>query len=130
MVQCSKAEQTGSDDLDTSVKDLPVRLHNQAVTDKDGKAQVSFTPTKGGVYKAIVTVHDSHGYSQKASSFIWVAGTDYIPWQQTNDRNIKIVADKDNYIPSDTTQILIAQPFKGDVYALVTYERGHIYKRM
>jgi uncharacterized protein YfaS (alpha-2-macroglobulin family) len=113
----------------TSVKDLPISLNNQAVTDKDGKAHVSFTPTKGGVYKAIVTVQDSHGYKQKASSFIWVAGTDYIPWQQTNDRNIKIVADKDNYIPGDTAQILIAQPFKGDVYALVTYERGHIYKK-
>lgn len=112
-----------------SVKDVPVSSNNQAVTDNDGKAQVSFTPIKGGVYKAIVTVRDSHGYKQEASSFIWVAGTDYIPWQQTNDRNIKIVADKDNYNPGDTAQILITQPFKGDVYALVTYERGHIYKK-
>ena len=31
--------------------------------------------------------------------------------------------------PGDTAQLLIAQPFQGSVYALVTYERGHIYKQ-
>ncbi len=33
------------------------------------------------------------------------------------------------YEPGDTAEILIAQPFKEKVYALITYERGHIYKQ-
>ncbi len=33
------------------------------------------------------------------------------------------------YSPGDTAELLIAQPFQGSVYALVTYERGHIYKQ-
>ena len=33
------------------------------------------------------------------------------------------------YEPGDTAEILIAQPFKDKVYALITYERGHIYKQ-
>jgi len=33
------------------------------------------------------------------------------------------------YTPGETADLLIAQPFQNDVYALVTYERGHIYKQ-
>jgi len=112
----------------TSVKEIPAGTQT-AITDKDGKAGVSFIPPKGGVYKAIVTVTDSKGNSHQASTYIWVSSSDYVAWKQTNDRTFSLVADKDNYAPGDTAEILIAQPFETDVYALVTYERGHIYKQ-
>jgi uncharacterized protein YfaS (alpha-2-macroglobulin family) len=113
----------------TTVKDIPVETGLEATTDKDGFAKVSFTPATGGVYKAIVHVQDEKGNKQKSSQFIWVAGREYIPWQQTNDRSFKLVADKDSYSVGDTAKLLIAQPFEGDHYALVTYERGHIYEQ-
>ncbi len=112
----------------TTVKDTPVITLN-ATTAKDGLASVTFTPTTGGVYKAIVHVKDKKGNSQQSSQFIWVAGKEYIPWQQTNDRSFKLIADKDSYSVGDTAKLLIAQPFEGEHYALVTYERGHIYKQ-
>ncbi len=113
----------------TTVKDIPVETGLMATTDKDGAAQVSFTPATGGVYKAIVHVTDRKGNKQQSSQFIWVAGTEYIPWQQTNDRSFKLVADKGSYSVGDTAKLLIAQPFEGEHYALVTLERGHIYKQ-
>jgi uncharacterized protein YfaS (alpha-2-macroglobulin family) len=113
----------------TTVKDIPVETALEATTDKDGFAQVSFTPEVGGVYKAIVHVEDEKGNKQQSSTFVWVAGKDYIPWQQTNDRSFKLIADKDAYSVGDTAKLLIAQPFEGEHYALVTYERGHIYKQ-
>ncbi|RJP50592.1 MAG: hypothetical protein C4583_10305 [Anaerolineaceae bacterium] len=113
----------------TTVKDVPVETELEVTTDKDGRAQVSFTPKQGGVYKAIVHVEDEEGNQQKSSQFIWVAGREYIPWQQTNDRTFQLVKDKDFYSVGDTAKLLIAQPFEGEHYALVTYERGHIYKQ-
>ncbi len=113
----------------TTVKDVPVETGLEVTTDKDGRAQVSFTPKQGGVYKAIVRVEDEKGNQQKSSQFIWVAGREYIPWQQTNDRSFQLVKDKDFYSVGDTAKLLIAQPFEGEHYALVTYERGHIYKQ-
>lgn len=113
----------------TSVKDVPVETGLEAITDANGRAQVSFTPKQGGVYKAIVHVEDEKGNQQKSSQFIWVAGKEYIPWQQTNDRTFQLVKDKDFYSVGDTAKLLIAQPFEGEHYALVTYERGHIYKQ-
>ncbi|MBI3738983.1 MAG: Ig-like domain-containing protein, partial [Chloroflexi bacterium] len=111
----------------TSVKEIPV-AQKTIMTGADGTAQVSFVPPAGGVYKATVTVTDSKGHSQFASAYIWVTSEKFVPWRQTNDRSFNLIADKDSYAPGDTAEILIAQPFQNDVYALITYERGHIYK--
>ncbi|MCC7119361.1 MAG: Ig-like domain-containing protein [Anaerolineales bacterium] len=111
----------------TTVKEIPAGQKN-AVTDEEGRATVAFTPSQGGVYKALVIVKDSKGRSHQASTYIWVAGAGYVPWRQTNDHSFSLIADRELYAPGDTARLLIAQPFEGEVYALVTYERGHIYK--
>ena len=113
---------------ETTVKDVPISQVN-AVTGDDGMAKASFVPPHGGVYKAIVSVTDPKGHSHQASTYIWVSSSEYVAWRQTNDRSFSLIIDKDSYSPGDTAEILIAQPFEQDVYALVTYERGHIYKQ-
>ena len=123
-----KKDEQGQLRWETSVKEIPISKQ-AAVTGADGTAQVNFIPSKGGVYKALVTVNDTKGNSHQASTYIWVASDGEIAWRQTNDRAFSLIADKDMYTPGDTAEILIAQPFSGKVYALVTYERGHIYKQ-
>ncbi len=123
-----KKDEQGQLRWETSVKEIPVSKQD-AVTGSDGSVQVKFIPPKGGVYKALVTVKDTKGNSHQASTYIWVASDGEITWRQTNDRAFSLVADKDMYEPGDTAELLIAQPFAGKVYALVTYERGHIYKQ-
>jgi uncharacterized protein YfaS (alpha-2-macroglobulin family) len=123
-----KKDDQGMLTWETSVKETPVDKQD-AITGADGTAQLSFIPPKGGVYKAIVTAHDAKGNTQQASAYIWVASNEAITWRQTNDRAFSLVADKDMYKPGDTAEILIAQPFEKDVYALVTYERGHVYNQ-
>ena len=112
----------------TSVKEVPAG-RKSVVTGEDGTASVSFVPPRGGTYKAVVTVTDPQGRSHSSSAYIWVTSEEYVPWRQTNDRTFNLIADKDTYAPGDTAELLIAQPFQGDMYALVTYERGHIYKQ-
>jgi len=113
---------------ETTVKDVPISQVS-TVTGEDGLAKASFVPPHGGVYKAIVSVTDTKGHSHQASTYIWVSSSEYVAWRQTNDRTFSLIIDKDSYTPGDTAEILIAQPFEQDVYALVTYERGHIYKQ-
>jgi uncharacterized protein YfaS (alpha-2-macroglobulin family) len=112
----------------TSVKEIPAGQKN-VVTGEDGVARVAFVPPKGGVYKAIVTVRDAKGHTHQASAYVWISSNEYVAWRQTNDRTFTLIPDKEMYSPGDTAEILIAQPFEGQVHALVTYERGHIYKR-
>jgi uncharacterized protein YfaS (alpha-2-macroglobulin family) len=101
----------------------------EGTTDSLGRASVRFTPPKGGVYSAKVSALDAHGNEGRAAAYIWVTGPDYIPWRQTNDRSFDLVVDRRSYAPGDTAEILIASPFQGESYALVTVERGHIYKQ-
>jgi uncharacterized protein YfaS (alpha-2-macroglobulin family) len=123
-----KKDEQGQLRWETSVKEIPVSKQ-EGITRADGTVEVEFVPPVGGVYKALVTAYDSKGNSHQASTYIWVASDGEISWRQTNDRAFSLIADKDMYAPGDTAEILIAQPFGGEVYALVTYERGHIYKQ-
>jgi uncharacterized protein YfaS (alpha-2-macroglobulin family) len=110
----------------SSVEDIPARQFTNVKLDANGQASVSFTPENGGVFRARVTIHDSRGNSASASTYLWVAGQDFIPWRQANDQTFNLVADKESYLPGETAEILIASPFQGKAYALVTVERGHI----
>ncbi len=113
----------------TSYKDTPVESDQVVTTDRDGRARLSFTPRSAGVYRAVARVKDSKGNEHRAALFLWVAGKEYVPWRQTNDRSFEVIADKGSYSVGETARLFLAQPFPGEHYALVTYERGHIYRR-
>ncbi len=110
----------------SSVQDIPAAQFSNVKLDANGQASVSFTPEKGGVFRALVTIRDAQGNSASASTYLWVAGSDFIPWRQANDQTFNLVADKETYLPGETAEILIASPFQGNCYALVTVERGHV----
>ncbi len=123
-----RKDENGVSRWESSVKNIPAGSAS-AVTDENGLASVLFTPLSGGEFKATVTAKDEKGRPSKASAYLWVSSTDYIPWRQSNDRSFQLVADKNSYNPGDTAKILIAQPFEGENYALITTERGHIYEK-
>ena len=112
----------------TTVKEIPVTSFKDQVAGQDGKLSVTFQPPQGGIYAARATVLDLHGNKAQASAYLWVAGKDFIPWRQSNDRSFQLVADQTGYKPGDTAKLLIASPFQGEAYALVTIERGHTRK--
>jgi len=110
----------------SSVRNIPVTSFSGIETDEEGRAMVSFVPEKGGVYRALVTAYDPAGNKTSATAYMWVSGNEYISWQQSNDRTFQLVVDRDSYQPGDQAEILIASPFQGSSYALVTVERGLI----
>jgi len=110
---------------ETSVEEIPVYT-GTLTTGSDALATVSFVPLKGGIFKARITARDAYGNTARASAYMWVAGTDYVPWRQSNDRSFQLVLDKASYAPGETAELLIASPFQGQAYALVTVERGRI----
>ena len=110
----------------TSVEDIPVASFPSLTLDDQGFSKIEFTPPNGGIFKAIVTLRDSNGAEAKASAYIWIAGKEYVPWRQTNDRTFELRTDKKSYQPGETAEVLIASPFQGETYALITVERGHV----
>jgi len=116
----------GSIVWETNVEEIPVVESQQVTTDENGKAKVSFLPPNGGVFRARACTMDRGERRHCASTYLWVYGGEYIPWRQTSDRSLQVVADKKEYQAGEVAKILIASPFQGKAYALVTVERGHI----
>lgn len=112
---------------ETTVKDIPVGRFT-GKTDATGLLRGTYTPDHAGVYRAVATASDKAGNISTAAAYQWVAGKDYVAWRQTNDRTFQMVADKNLYNPGDTAEILIASPYQGDAYALITVERARIRK--
>lgn len=119
--------ETGRTVWNWDVEEKPI-TEGVATTDAEGKAVYGFTPDHGGVYKVLATGRDSKGNQITTSTFLWVAGPDYVPWRQQNSNRIDLKIDKTNFKVGDTASILIASPFQGATKALVTVERGHILK--
>jgi len=128
------------------VEDIPV-FTTTVTTDDGGEATVSFTPESGGIYKVIATgspptsppqagapplssppqAGGIEGGEVRTSTYMWVSGREYINWRQENNDRIELVTDKRQYKVGDTATILVPHPYQGEVEALVTIERGHIY---
>ena len=109
-----------------SNKEIPVQRFQSITTDADGLASIAFTPEVGGNYFARVSTLDSKARKSQASAMMWISGGEYISWQQNDDRTFNLVTDKDSYNPGDKAEILIASPYQGTSYALLTVERGLI----
>ena len=110
---------------ESNVKDIPAATVTQT-TDEKGLATVSFTPAKGGTYRAVVTVYDKGGRVNHSAAYIWVSGKDYVSWRETNDRTFQLVTDRSSYKTGDQADIMIASPFQGEAYALLTVERAKV----
>ncbi len=115
----------------TTVEEIPAASFpavtvNGSGNERSGRAEVSFTPAVGGVYRAVVTARDSQGNEAQASTYAWVAGAEYVSWRRVNDHSFELITDAGSYQPGDVAEVLIASPFQGEASALVTVERGHI----
>ncbi len=111
---------------ESSVEDVPV-FTTTVESDDEGRATVSFTPAKGGVYKVIASGLDERENEIRSSTYMWISGRRYVSWRQENNDRIELVADKREYEVGDTATVLVPHPYQGPVQALVTVERGHIY---
>ncbi|HSQ25918.1 MAG TPA: Ig-like domain-containing protein [Anaerolineales bacterium] len=111
----------------STVEEIPIESLENLVTDSQGYVKAEFIPPNGGVFRARVKSLDSRENLGQASTYVWVASEDFIPWRQTNDRSFDLVTDRNEYQPGENAEILIASPFQGEAYALVTVERGALH---
>ena len=111
---------------ESTVEEIPIESFDEIFTREDGTAAVSFTPPSGGYYVARASVRDHRENQARASASMWVSGSDYVPWQQYDHHKLDLILDRESYAVGDTADIMIASPFQGDAYALVTIERSRL----
>jgi uncharacterized protein YfaS (alpha-2-macroglobulin family) len=111
----------------SSVEEIPIETLEDLKTDAQGRVKADFIPPNGGVFRVRVKSLDTRENLGQASTYVWVASDEFIPWRQTNDRSFDLVTDRTAYQPGEKAEVLIASPFQGEAYALVTVERGRIH---
>jgi uncharacterized protein YfaS (alpha-2-macroglobulin family) len=96
-------------------------------TDAAGTAIAAFTPEEGGSYRVRAFARDRRENEIRSSTYLWISSRTFVSWRQENNDRVELVTDKRSYKPGETARLLIPSPFQGQVKALLTVERGHIF---
>lgn len=92
-----------------------------AVTNDEGRARISFTPTEPGTYQ--LSLESGGAVSQVV---VWVSGSGSAIWPRQTQNQISLRADVENYQPGQIAQVFFPNPFPDGAKALVTVERGRV----
>lgn len=96
---------------------------DSTVTDDNGRATLSFTPSEGGSYTVVAIGQDGQGNAIRSRSYFWVtAASGSVVWGVTQDDRIELAADKDTYQVGDVARILVPTPLEG-MTALISEEQ-------
>ncbi len=95
------------------------------LSDEQGRAVAKFTPPLPGSYHVVAEGKDARGNTVHSGAWLWVWGNGFVNWRQENHDRIQLVADKPQYAPGESAEVLIPAPF-ADAEALLTIERGSI----
>jgi uncharacterized protein YfaS (alpha-2-macroglobulin family) len=123
-----QVEQDGFTRWEWIVEETPV-LTQTVTVGPDGRATATFVPAEPGSYRLRAITRDQAGRENRASTFLWVSGEEFVTWRMDNNDRIELIADRDSYRPGDVAEILIPSPYQGQVKALVTVERGHFFQQ-
>ncbi len=90
-------------------------------TDKDGMANLSFTPPEPGTYQLSIA-----SASALTEMLLWVSGPGQAIWPNLPNQRLRLTADQQEYQPGDTANVFIPNPFGESVLAFITIERGAV----
>lgn len=104
-------------------------ISRQTVRTRSEAVEAVFVPDKAGFYVLAAEAQDGRKNTVSSSTFIYVTGPDYVPWERDDRDIIELVADAEEYAPGDTARILVKSPYES-AKALVTVERESILEHM
>lgn len=98
---------------------------SREVQTKAEPAEISFELEKSGFYLIAAEGRDNRKNKVTTTTYLYVTGKDYVPWERKDDDALELIADSDNYKPGDKARILVKSPYER-AKALVTIEREMI----
>ncbi len=114
-----ETEETGNPEMPYQYVETTTLIGGASpVTDREGRARLSFTPPEPGTYR--LTVVSGAAVTQV---LVWVSGESAAIWPTQMYNHIDLTADADAYLPGETAQVFIPNPFSSGAKALVTVER-------
>ncbi len=91
-------------------------------TDSQGRARIAFTPEDAGTYRLEIRSEDG----AVTSLYTRVNGTGSVAWERLPFQQVTITSDAADYLPGQTANLFIPNPFTQKALALVTVESGEL----
>ncbi len=127
-VKVARIKGAGNSYLQESKSDW-VKVHDCQLKSKSKALNCQVEAKTAGSYRATVTVNAGKEYENRVSVYFWVSGTHQdLSWQASEDRNLKIIADRKIPKVGDTAKFLVQNPYPG-AQALVTIERYGVLRQ-
>lgn len=104
-----------------------IEVSGQEIRTKSEAVKVTFTPEKTGYYFLLASGSDGLGNPITTTTYFYVTGTDYVPWERRDDDSVELVADEENYLPGGNARILVKSPYE-KAKALITIERELVFE--
>lgn len=98
------------------------------VTSNEGIARLAFTPPEPGTYQLDVRGLHPEERTARTQINLWVGGPGQAIWPNLPNQRLRLTADQVSYLPDQTAQVFIPNPFEGSALALITVERGVILR--
>ncbi|MEJ2448175.1 MAG: hypothetical protein P8Y37_09600 [Anaerolineales bacterium] len=84
---------------------------------------LSYKPDQPGTYQL-----DVFGDGARTEVTLWVGGPGTTSWPELTNQKVKLTADQPSYLPGDTAEIFIPNPFPAEAQALITLERNKVIR--
>jgi hypothetical protein len=107
----------------SETKDL--EIDTRTIQTKNEEVATSFLPEKSGFYILKAEGKDRKGNLITTTTYFYVTGKDYVPWERQDGDAIELVTDSSVYQPGDKAKILVKSPYES-AKAWITVERDHI----
>jgi uncharacterized protein YfaS (alpha-2-macroglobulin family) len=95
----------------------------QVTTDEDGQARLTFTPPEPGTYQL-----DVSGDGARTSLILWVGGPGQAIWPNLPNDRLRLTADQKSYLPGETANLFVPNPFGQSALGLLAVERGIVLR--
>ncbi|HET7584408.1 MAG TPA: MG2 domain-containing protein [Gemmatimonadaceae bacterium] len=91
-------------------------------------ATCTVTPAMGGLYQLTFRATDDRGRAVTTTLVRWVAGREWVPWNDESRFKMDVIADRQRYAVGDTATVMFASPFT-DAEAWITVEREGVIEQ-
>ncbi|MCJ7581357.1 MAG: MG2 domain-containing protein, partial [Candidatus Aminicenantes bacterium] len=100
-------------------------VETRTIQTKEEEETVTFFPENSGFYILKAQGKDKKGNIIITTTYFYVTGEDYVPWERLDDDAVELVANDTAYQPGDVAKILVKSPYES-AKALITVEREFI----
>ena len=103
-------------------------LSTKEIKSSNQPVQVSFTPPEAGSYFILAEPKKEPTPGTSTAVSMWVAGEEYVPWEETGEDRLEIIMDKKEYRIGDEATAFIQSPFP-EAELFITICREKIFQQ-